>query len=282
MDDKVKLVVAVASGAAAGSVVTYFAVRTKLRREYAHYAMEEIESVKDTYRLLRKEPPYDDPRTAAEAYLERIDELQYESANLHKPGEEPEPEEEVREDDEPVDLKAIADDLILSGHSYVKNAAQMLEEEPEEPDQEPEEVEEVPRYKTNNVFDNQDEINDEVEEVLVTRTPDKPYLISIDEYMQDHTSGDDEFDKLTITYYEGDDVLADEQDTSINDIEGTIGEQHLEMFGVQSGNPSIVYVRNERISTDFEIVKQENSYAETVFGVPSNTRNRVLRMRDDD
>ena len=77
MNDNLKSAVVFVAGLAIGSAVTYAVVNKRLSKKYFDLANEEIESVKDTYKLLRKEPPYDDPRTAVAAYAERLDELDY-------------------------------------------------------------------------------------------------------------------------------------------------------------------------------------------------------------
>lgn len=70
----------------------------------------------------------------------------------------------------------------------------------------------------------------------------------------------------TLTWYAKDGVLADERDDRIEDIEGTIGPGATAGFGTVSGDPNVVHVRNLILQLDFEIIKNESSFAEEVLG----------------
>lgn len=108
----------------------------------------------------------------------------------------------------------------------------------------------------------------------------KPYLISSEEFMTTET----EWDKLSITYYEDDDVLADENDKPIDNIDYLVGEKHLDYFGIDSGDKNIVFIRNGNISSDIEITRNLGAYTEIVLGVPKSfqTRPNVRRTRVGD
>lgn len=91
-----------------------------------------------------------------------------------------------------------------------------------------------------------------------------PYLISEDEYYNDR-----DFDKDTLTYYEGDDTLADTRDERVDDVKYTIGDA-LDSFG----DDTYIYVRNPRLGMDFEIQCMEQSYQEAIYGyIPPSGRN---------
>lgn len=86
-----------------------------------------------------------------------------------------------------------------------------------------------------------------------------PYVITPEQY-------DDEMlmqDKVTLIYYNGDDVLADEADERV-DI-SCIGEEALGHFGEYHDNT--VYIRNERLGTDYEVVLDEAAYRD-ILGDP--------------
>lgn len=83
-------------------------------------------------------------------------------------------------------------------------------------------------------------------------------VISLDEY----ADGMPHYDKVSITYYEGDGTLVDEREEQIDDIERTIGPDALDNFGNGSDDPDIVYVRNYKMATDFEVVRVEESFGE--------------------
>lgn len=93
------------------------------------------------------------------------------------------------------------------------------------------------------------------------RDPEKPYIISQDEHAENEPS----HVQLTITWYEGDLVLADEREVPIDDADGTIGLDNLR-FGYGSGDPKTVLVRNERLGVDFEVVLHEDKFTKVVHG----------------
>ena len=83
----------------------------------------------------------------------------------------------------------------------------------------------------------------------------KPYVIGPDLYSEDFHG----FDKCVLVYWRGNDMLlTDEQE--IMDIETTIGRSSLEHFGEYESDT--VFVRNERMGCDFEVLLEEGSYAE--------------------
>lgn len=160
------------------------------------------------------------------------------------------------------------------------------------PENEPEVEEEhsVSIYDQN--VTNTEDLGEEVESPLLIgydrnalREAHKPYLISHEEFHNTET----EWDKMSIMYYEDDDVLTDEGDKPVDDIEYLIGEKHLDFFGLRSGgDKNQVFVRNPQISTDFEVTRHAGSYTETVLGIPKDsdrvgTRQRGgLKMRSGD
>lgn len=92
---------------------------------------------------------------------------------------------------------------------------------------------------------------------------EKPFVISREEFDE----GYPHFDKITITYYAEDDVLADEQDEIISDIEAVVGYDSLSRFGDMSDDDCVVYVRNGRLGADYEIILTQESYSESVLGI---------------
>ena len=82
----------------------------------------------------------------------------------------------------------------------------------------------------------------------------RPYVISPDEF-----AGDYEFDTVDVTYF-ADGVLCDENDVPLEDIENTIGNDAVRHFGEYENDA--VYVRNERLKCDYEILRDERKYAD--------------------
>lgn len=89
----------------------------------------------------------------------------------------------------------------------------------------------------------------------------KPYLITAEDFLQ----GEKNYTTATLTYYEDGDALIGEGDDLLDDKDRmlTVGT-HLSDFGAFDGDPNTVYIRNEPIAMDIEVVKNEGSYAESV------------------
>ena len=86
--------------------------------------------------------------------------------------------------------------------------------------------------------------------------PTEPYLIN--EYQYHHSRLD--HDKEQLLYFEEDGTLAND-DIIVDDIDYTIGVKNLYYFGTDSlEDPDIMYVRNERHGTDYEIKCEHMSY----------------------
>lgn len=114
------------------------------------------------------------------------------------------------------------------------------------------------------------------------RSPDIPYVIHIDEREEL------DYQSQTLTYYEGDDVLCNERDEIVDPDErdNVVGEGNLDRFGHGSGDPVIVYVRNDRLELIYEVIRSPHKYAEEVHGFHhsgygKNLERMRVRERDD-
>lgn len=83
---------------------------------------------------------------------------------------------------------------------------------------------------------------------------DEPYVITPDSYHEEFT---DVVDKETLTYWAGSDTLVTDEDEELV-IEDMVGRECLGRFGEYESDT--VYVRNERLGMDFEIVYMEGEY----------------------
>jgi hypothetical protein len=111
------------------------------------------------------------------------------------------------------------------------------------------------------------------------RSPDHPYVITEEEFVD----GEPGYQPIDLTYFEGDDTLADDQDKPITDVEGTVGADNLTKFGQGCKEPDIVYIRNERLGVDFEVTKSEGKYTREVLGyIEHSDKPKLRRFRDDD
>lgn len=120
---------------------------------------------------------------------------------------------------------------------------------------------------------------------LKRRDPDRPYLITEEEYLE----AAPQFDQVEFTYYEGDGILANQQDDTIDLIDVVVGSDNLMRFGHGSNDENIVYVRNVGLTMDIEISKSPGKYSVEVGGFEDETelkhsasiRPRRFRDRDE-
>lgn len=126
------------------------------------------------------------------------------------------------------------------------------------------------------VLDDVDDDEEEETEEREERFSNEPYVISVKEFMNDK----EEYDKITVTYFEGDDALCDEREQIIPDVEGTVGTDSLTKFGHLSDDKNVVYVRNDVSETDFEVTLDKREYSEVVLGI--REEKFIRKMRDDD
>ena len=110
----------------------------------------------------------------------------------------------------------------------------------------------------NNVFQTYSEQWDwEIE--TMHREDNKIYVIHYDEFV----SNESNYTQETLTYYSGDDILTDQFNTPIYD--------HVKMtgsiqFGHGSGDPNVVFIRNDDLHMEWEILKDESKYQVEILG----------------
>lgn len=108
------------------------------------------------------------------------------------------------------------------------------------------------RYKK--VATNYNTRSDIGSEVSPIKVNNEPYLISIDEFSEDDSGNE----KITVFYYKKDAVLTDEDEEVIEDVEEVLGKEAIECFNIPGYE--VIYVRNNRIEIDYEVVIQDKSY----------------------
>lgn len=91
------------------------------------------------------------------------------------------------------------------------------------------------------------------------RNPNEPYIIHRDEY----DDNENDFTQTTLTYYSGDQILCDEGDVPIYNPDQVAGELK---FGHGSRDPNVVYVRNEKLGAEYEILLDKGFYTVEVLG----------------
>ena len=85
---------------------------------------------------------------------------------------------------------------------------------------------------------------------------DEPYVIRPDLF-----DTLDDYESMTLTYY-ADGVLADMFDVPIDDPDTLVGTDFVDCFNADEVDGDVVYVRNERKKTDFEIIEDLRNYSD--------------------
>jgi hypothetical protein len=144
----------------------------------------------------------------------------------------------------------------------------------------PGEENEAAQQLLQNIFEGgEDELDDDaIAAEEAARTPDEPYIISVEEYMHNE-SGHRQF---TLTYFEGDGTLVDEHEKPIDETEKYVGENNLTRFGHRSKDRNTLYIRNDKAEMEFEIVRSQRSYTEDVLGFVKKDKKPPQRMRRAD
>lgn len=97
------------------------------------------------------------------------------------------------------------------------------------------------------------------EKVKEIKNPDEglrpPYVISPSEF------GENDYTEVCLTFY-ADNFLADENDELVEDVEALIGWESLSHFGDYEDDA--IHVRNDRLKTDFEVIRVEQRYCDLV------------------
>lgn len=141
-----------------------------------------------------------------------------------------------------------------------------------------------------NVFAGKEPVEDEsewdyeAELVIRAENADKPYILHHDEYFENET----EYEQANLTYYEGDDTLVDDKDMPVPDETNVVGDDALTAFGHGSKDKNVVYVRNESLEMDFEIVRSNGKFSVEVLGFDDtegeslqHSHRRFRQERDD-
>lgn len=88
----------------------------------------------------------------------------------------------------------------------------------------------------------------------------EPYVIPPEQFAEL-----DDYDQISLTYY-ADHILADDNDQLLEDVEGTVGFESLTHFGEYEDDS--VYVRNDRLKIDYEILRDERKYSDVIKSKP--------------
>ena len=236
----ISVLVAFAAGATVGALV----MKKVLGAQYDEIVEREVASVKEAYERMSKRGQADERKNLAKAFDEA-------AASAKKLGE------------------SFARSSLDSGYSKARTAYHDLEkagimkrwsedngdaEDMSEEDQE--DLDEELRDAAG--WSEADHVNTHHERDLSNIDRTLPYIIDSEEYSNEFPH----HDKLTIYYYELDDTLCDEQEGIIDDIDTTVGWDCFKVLEMQTTS----WVRNEPMTTDFEILAIRGKYSETVAG----------------
>lgn len=251
------VVVAGVVGLAIGGVGGYFIAKKKLESFYADQASEEIAQAKSFYATLNKVDVESGDILSPMEVLEKTHPEAAASLREYRGERQDVTEEELieaakAEQGEPFDDEMDAAQL-------AKMEARLLADRPDAViETKTETVEEVTEVR--NVFSDP---NFELDEEKKHRSPGRPYVISHDEYF----ASEEEYDNISLTYYEEDDTLVDERDSPINEVDKVVGDEALARFGHGSKDKNVVYIRNEKLEIDYEITRSNGSYVVEVLGL---------------
>ena len=131
------------------------------------------------------------------------------------------------------------------------------------------------------IFNGEDDIWDqEFEEQH--RSPTEPHVIHKDEFWREEMG----YTQTTVTYYVGDDILVDQEDVPVYNYQETTGELK---FGHGSGDQNVVYIRNDRLKAEYEVIRDRGSYEVVILGLQaeedlerSSLKHSLTRFRPDD
>jgi len=255
----------VVAGAGLG-VVAYKIAKKRLQKEYEEKLDQDLAEMREFYIRQAKAGKYSTPRSAAEAMLtnDAVETLEKYRAEQKARA------EKAEEKPEPVGPRKIEYSKIVTNEQAkdeMRDNVVQLEETAER-----------------NIFvDGRPLVSDDwdAEAEEASRNRAFPYIISQEEFFENTF----EHSQNTLTYYEGDEVLADEKDEMIHDPDMIIGEGNIR-FGYGSREANNVYIRNEKMEADFEVVRSTGKYAEEVLGIRHSderaTRLRKARWGDDE
>jgi hypothetical protein len=257
---KVIVGVAVVS-VAVGAGATYFIARKGFETKYAKLAEEEIEQAKLYYKEKSKNGDWADQSTL---------EAQYKAATEDEDA--PSAEEAMLNDEDDESLRAAVDHLQRK-HGYTNYGNVDVQQAPDE-------VVDVKVSISKNVFESHeptDEDDYDLDLELTKKAGREPWIIEQERFLEN----EDGYSQITLTYYQGDMVLAETpSDKVVDNFVRIIGRDNL-YFGRGSKDPNIVYIRNDTMGTDFEVVRSNGTYAEEVLGVVESDEARSRRRFRD-
>jgi len=228
---------------AAGFAVGYKLAVHRLNDVYNEQMEEEIRRTRDYYE--RNTKPFADPVEAVKVLK---------------------PEEEQKAKEDASKAAVVTDDVTVETLERVVNGLKYNKITPAS-DRPPvvEVKEEV--VTTRNIFDRQKDVVDpeddpNYDEMVDDREHQSIYIVTHEEHMENPH----ELETVTLTYYAGDNVLS-ENDKPVEDVEATIGGVENLQFGRWSKDANVVFIRNETLAIEYEILRSSGKYTVEVLGL---------------
>jgi hypothetical protein len=117
---------------------------------------------------------------------------------------------------------------------------------------------------------------------LSQRDPELPYTLHVDEYLSDEMG----YKQETVTYYAGDDIMADLHDVPIYNWSAFMGALN---WGHGSKDKNVVYIRNEKLHREWEVLLHRGSFEVEVLGLQMehggelkhSHQHTIRKFRDD-
>ena len=108
------------------------------------------------------------------------------------------------------------------------------------------------------------------------------YILTTEEFMEEPKQ--DGYTTVGLTWFEDGDTLIDESDQSIVPAADTIGVEATKYFGwdPKSDDEHTIFVRNEKSEIDFEVTRDERSYAEVILGFDEEDVQPHRKYSEDD
>lgn len=132
-------------------------------------------------------------------------------------------------------------------------------------------------YERVNVFTDPEsgaEWDEEAE--AAARIDGEPYVICVEEFIEN----DNEWPQETVTWYEGDDILADSLEVPMYNPAELLGELK---FGHGSGDKNVVYIRSVKQHKEYEVLRHAGRYELEVAGhtIEQEFEDRDLKHSND-
>jgi hypothetical protein len=252
--------------------LTYKGLKKRLEKEFDARVDHEVESMRDFYQRKYRDGKFATPQSTADALGAQTQVEAQEAAEAIEALEDYQngrPQQPTKPEPVAYDKVEVVEEAVLKGVAITADGVGT------EVTVEPKDI-----PTTRNVFVDGAELKDEnwdAEAEEARRDPAIPYVISHTEFMENTY----EHDQATLTYYEGDDVLCEGDGSVIFETEKIVGD-NLGRFGHGSGQPNIVYIRNEVTEADYEVVRNTGEYTDIVHGLRHSAQpNRRFRVGDD-